>query len=92
MKILDDLISTLRFDTSIKDIRQGVFHTGVLTRNYGLAPTLPKDALRQKPPMVREPGLLLDKSTGDFAGMAYSEHLLEAAIGMATINSLLEFD
>ncbi len=92
MKILDDLTSTLRFDASVKDIRQGVFHTGVLTRNCGLAATLPRDALRQKPPMVAEPGLLLNKSPEDLVGMAYSERLLEAAIGMAAINSLLEFD
>ena len=92
MKILDDLISTLCFDVSVKDIRQGVFHTGVLTQHCGLAATLPRDALRQKPPMVGEPGLLLNKSTKDLVRMAYSERLLEAAIGMAAINSLLEFD
>ena len=92
MKILNDLISTIKFDVSVKDIRQGVFHTGVLTRNCGLAASLPKDALRQKPPMVQEPGLLLSKSTEDLVKMAYSERLLEAAIGMATLNSLLEFD
>jgi len=29
MKILDHLISTLDFNASVKDIRQGVFHTAV---------------------------------------------------------------
>jgi len=47
MKIIDDLISTLNFDAPVKDIRQGVFHTGVLTRYCGLAATLPRDALKQ---------------------------------------------
>ena len=37
MKILDDLISTLDFNASVKDIRQGVFHTGVLTEKYSEA-------------------------------------------------------
>jgi len=92
MKILDDLISTLNFDATAKDIRQGVFHTGVLTRYCGLAATLPRDALQQEPPMVREPGFLLDKTPLDLAQLAYSESILEAAIGMATINSLLEVD
>ncbi|MBW2093513.1 MAG: DUF364 domain-containing protein [Deltaproteobacteria bacterium] len=90
MKILDDLIATLDFDDTVKDIRQGVFHTGVMTRYCGLAATLPRDALRQKPPQVREPGLLLEKDPQELAALASSESILEAAMGMATINSLLE--
>jgi len=92
MKILDDLISTLNLGVNVTDIRQGVFHTGVLTVNCGLAASLPRDALRQKPPLVKEPGSLLEKSVSQLAQMAYSESILEAAIGMATINSLLEID
>jgi len=92
MKILDDLMSILNFEALVKDIRQGVFHTGVLTRNCGLAATLPRDALRQKPPMVKEPGFLLDKSPRELAQLAYCQSILEAAIGMATINSLIEID
>ena len=92
MKILDDLILALNFDATVKDIRQGIFHTGVLTRNCGLAATLPQDALRQDPPMVKEPGFLVDKTSLELAQLAYSKSILEAAIGMATINSLLDVD
>ncbi len=92
MKIIDHIISTLNFDAPVKDIRQGVFHTGVLTRYCGLAATLPRDALKQEGPLVKEPGFLLDKPSRDLALMVYSDSLLEAAIGMATINSLLEVD
>ena len=92
MKVLDDLISTLNMEPKVRDIRQGLFHTGVLTRECGLAATLPRDALRQEQPSVKEPGLLLGKSALELARMAYSESILEAAIGMATINSLLEID
>jgi len=90
MAILEDLLSTLNYDATVKDIRQGIFHTGVLTHNCGLAATLPHDALRQKPPMVKEPGVLLEKTPRELARLAYSQSILEAAIGMATINSLLE--
>ncbi|MCU0582133.1 MAG: DUF364 domain-containing protein [Syntrophales bacterium] len=76
----------------MKDIRQGVFHTAVLTRHCGLAATLPRDALRQDPPMVKEAGFLLDKTVAALVDMAYSESILEAAFGMAAINSLLEID
>ncbi len=92
MKILDDLLSVLDFDAQVRDIRQGIFHTGVLTRNCGLAATLPRDSLRQGAPMGKEPGFLLDHTPLELAHMAYSHRLLEAAIGMATINSLLEID
>jgi uncharacterized protein (DUF4213/DUF364 family) len=90
MKILDDLIATLNTDAKVRDIRMGLFHTAVLTRNCGLAATLPRDALRQEQPSVREPGRLLEKSALELLRMSYSDNILEAAIGMAAINSMLE--
>ena len=90
MKVLGDLISTLNTEAEVRDIRLGLFHTAVLTRNCGLAATLPRDALRQEQPSVKEPGRLLEKSAPELARMAYSDNILEAAIGMAAINSLLE--
>jgi len=90
MKVLEDLILTLNTEAKVRDIRIGLFHTAVLTRNCGLAATLPRDALRQEQPSVREPGRLVDKGALELARMACSESLLEAAIGMAAINSLLE--
>jgi len=92
MRIIDHLIATLNCEAAVKDIRQGIFHTAVWTRNCGLAATLPRDALRQKPPLVKEPGSLTAKKPLELVNMAYSESILEAAIGMAAINSLLEID
>ena len=92
MKILDDLISSLNLKTGIKDIRQGVFHTAVHTLNCGLAATLFRDAIKQKPPFVKAPGFLMEKSVLQLTQMSRSESILEAAIGMAAINSLLEID
>jgi uncharacterized protein len=92
MNLLTDLISSLDLNAKARDIRQGVFHTAVLTRTCGLAATLPRDALRQNSPLVKEPGSLLEKTVSELAHMAFSEIILEAAIGMATVNSLLEID
>lgn len=92
MKIIDHLISTLNLDTTVRDVRQGVFHTAVLTRNCGLAATLPRDALSQAFPLVKVAGSLLNKTPRELTQMAYSESILEASIGMAAINSLLEVD
>ena len=92
MKILDDLMATLNKDAEVNDIRLGFFHTAVLTRNCGLAATLPRDALRQEPPSVKEAGCLLEKSASELARMAHSDSIPEAAVGIAAINSLLEIN
>lgn len=92
MKVLDHLLSTLDFDTPVKDIRQGVFHTAVVSRDCGLAATLPRDALKQTPPLVREAGALLHRTAEELARMVYSGSILEAAVGMAAVNSLLRVD
>ena len=92
MNILTDIIATLDLGAEVRDIRQGVFQTGVLTRRCGLAATLPKDALKQTPPLITEPGRLLEKSASELVQMSFSDSILEAAIGMASINSLVEVD
>jgi len=92
MKIIDDILSTLNTEASVTDIRQGLYHTAVMTSRCGLAATLPKDALKQEHPTVKEAGSLLQKSVNDLVSMVYSEKIPEAAIGMATINSLLDID
>jgi uncharacterized protein (DUF4213/DUF364 family) len=92
MKILDDLILTVNKNSVVRDIRQGVFHTAVVTDKCGLASTLPHDAIKQDQPFVKEAGLLLQKEIKDLLLMAGSENILEAAIGMATLNSLIQID
>ena len=92
MPVLDDIITTLNFNADIKDIRQGVFLTGVVSRHCGLASTLPRDALRQESIFVEDPGLLMDRPAQRLVQLVYSERILEAAIGMATLNSLLDID
>ncbi len=92
MKLHNDLIATLNTEARVRDIRLGLFHSAVLTRNCGLAATLPQDALRQEQSSLKEPGHLLEKSALELAEMSRSDNILEAAIGMAAINSLLEVD
>ncbi len=92
MKILDDILGALDFNTPVVDIRQGVFHTAVQSRYCGLAATLPKDALKQTGPMVAAPGTWHRQPAEALARLSYSDSLLEAAMGMACINSLLTVD
>jgi uncharacterized protein (DUF4213/DUF364 family) len=90
--IIEDLLSTLNTDARVRDVRLGLFHTGVLTRNCGLAATLPRDALKQQKPLMSDPGLLLEKTAAELARLAFSPSIIEAAVGMAAINSLLDID
>ena len=92
VKILDDLLSTLDFDVEVVDIRQGPFQTAVVTRYCALASTPHDHGNHHERPAVREAGALLGKSALEIAKMAYSSSPFEVAIGMATINSLLEVD
>jgi uncharacterized protein (DUF4213/DUF364 family) len=91
-KIFEDVISTLNTEAPVQDIRVGLFHSAVRTRHCGLAATLPRDALKQDPPLMKEPGALLEKSASELARLSRSTSILESAIGMAAINSLLEID
>ena len=90
MKIIDELISELIFEVPVRDIRQGPFQTAVLTRNCGLASTPHDSGPHHNKYPILEAGLLLEKDARDLVLFAKSPSLHEAAIGMATINSLIE--
>jgi len=92
MNILENLLDSLNTQSPVYDIRQGLFHTAVVTRHCGLAATLPKDSLRQKPPLMPRAGELLELSALELARLSLSDSIPEAAVGMAAINSLLDVD
>ncbi len=92
MKILDDLFSSLkRNDFPVKSVHTCVFWTAVITKHCGLSSTF-----REEGPShdrgVRDVGNLTRKTASELAEYAKSESLLEASIGMATINSLIDID
>ncbi|MGQ9627596.1 MAG: Rossmann-like domain-containing protein [Anaerolineae bacterium] len=93
MGIIDDLLASLKEDAPLREVRIGVFWTAVLSRRCGLASTLHQERHHHhgRPP-VPEAGSLLEKSALELASYARSESLLEASLGMAAINSLLEVD
>jgi uncharacterized protein (DUF4213/DUF364 family) len=92
MKIIDDLLSKLVYEATVRDIRQGPFQTAVLTKRCGLASTLHDHTHRHRKAPVEEAGSLMEKNAAGLVQMVYSASPLEAAIGMATINSLIEVD
>ena len=92
MTIIGELLSTLSYEAPVRDIRQGPFQTAVLTRNCGLASTPHDPGPHYSRTPVTEAGLLMEKDVLALARMALSPSPLEAAIGMATINSLIDVD
>ena len=90
MKILDELISSLKEDHVVREVYVCVFWTAVVSKNCGLASTLHEEHPYHK--TVREPGKLRGKSALEIAEYAKSDRLLEASIGMAAINSLIDID
>jgi hypothetical protein len=90
MKVIDDLISSLDKDSMVQEVYSCVLWTAVLTRHWGLA-----SSFRQEHPChskIRGVGEMRGKSAIELAEYAKSDNLLEASIGMATINSLIDID
>ncbi|MBN1161026.1 MAG: DUF364 domain-containing protein [Dehalococcoidales bacterium] len=92
MKIINDILATLEYENPVKDIRMGPFQTAVVTGRCGLASTPHDQGPHHKKSPVADAGMLLEKDARELAGMANSRSPVEASIGMATINSLVEID
>ncbi len=90
LKILDDLISSLREDSVVREVHACVLWTAVVSKHCGLASTFREEHPHHE--IVREAGNLRGKSALELAEYAKSENLLEASIGMAAINSLIDVD
>ncbi len=92
MAILDALLQRLPADEiPIRNVIVGARWTAVCSRHCGLASTLINEGPHGGHP-VRDVGRLHHKSAQELAGWVQSENLLEASIGMAALNSLLEVD
>jgi len=92
VKILDDLIGSLAADATAREVRIGPFWTAVWSRGCGLASTTGLGEHEHGATFVPDAGSLAGRSALDLARLAYSESPLEAGIGLAAINSLLEVD
>ena len=92
MKILDDLILRLKGnDFQVKSVHTCVFWTAVVSKYCGLSSTF-RDEGPSHEKGVRDVGRLTQKTALSLVEYARSKSLLEASIGMATINSLIDID
>jgi uncharacterized protein (DUF4213/DUF364 family) len=92
MKILNDVILSLKGnDFPVKSVHTCVFWTAVVSKHCGLSSTF-RDEGPSHERGVRDVGSLTRKTALELAEYARSKSLLEASIGMATINSLIDID
>jgi uncharacterized protein (DUF4213/DUF364 family) len=92
MKILTELIDSLRGkDHPVKEVLTGAYWTAVVSQGSGLASTFRHESHPHKKG-VREIGRLTEKTALQLAQYALSDYPMEASIGMAAINSLIEID
>jgi uncharacterized protein (DUF4213/DUF364 family) len=92
VKILDDLIGSLAGDAPASEVRIGRFWTAVWSRGCGLASTTGPGAHQHGSRFVEDAGGLAGRSALELARLAHSDSSLEAGVGLAAINSLLEVD
>jgi len=90
MGIIDDLVSSLSEDSVVREIHACVFWTAVVSKHCGLASTFHEEHPYHQ--AVRGVGKLTQKSALELAQFAKSDNVLEASIGMAAINSLIDID
>jgi uncharacterized protein len=92
MGILSDLIASLKGnDDPVREVLTGAYWTAVVSRDCGLASTFRHEEHPHRQG-VRNVGRLTGKTALELAEYALSDYAMEASIGMAAINSLLEVD
>jgi uncharacterized protein (DUF4213/DUF364 family) len=90
MGALDDLISNLTGDSVVREVHTCVFWTAVLSKYWGVASTFHEPHPSHRP--VKHAGSLAGLPALELAQYARSDNVLEASIGMAAINSLIDID
>ena len=91
MKLLEKLLDNLDDDAPVRSVLVGVNWTLVCSRRCGLASTFKSNNLHGHD-AVRDVGSLQGKSARELAHYALSDNLLEVSIGMAALNSMLDFN
>jgi uncharacterized protein (DUF4213/DUF364 family) len=91
MDILSKLISSIKKDALVREVIVSTHSTLVISQRCGISSTM----MSIKPhgeEVIRDAGFLHLKTAKELANYAFSENPLEASIGLAAINSIIEID
>ena len=92
MSVLEDLLASLKTDAPVQEVRTCVHWTAVVSKHCGLASSTHYEQHPHGRGSVRGVGSLHQRSAMELAHYADSDSLLEASIGVAAINSLIDVD
>ncbi len=90
MKLIEKIIASLDQRPAVEEVTIGPFDTAVKSLRWGLASTFRDPCSGDHPAWVRGAGDLVGKPAAELARYALSDRLLEASLGMAAVNSLLD--
>lgn len=91
MNIITALLNSLEKDAPVRSVLIGAHWTVVCSRHCGMAATITSDETHAQA-LIRDVGSLHRKSARELAEYATSTDTLEASIGVAAINSMLDVD
>jgi uncharacterized protein (DUF4213/DUF364 family) len=89
--ILSDLLFSIQSDAPVRSVLVGVHWTVVCSQVCGLASTLMSSHAHGEG-NIKDVGNLHLKSARELSELALADNLLEASLGVAALNSLLEMD
>jgi uncharacterized protein (DUF4213/DUF364 family) len=90
--VLQNILSSLKIDFNVSDIRTCVYWTAVTSSRCGLASTMAASLFPSRGHQVECAGNLLPTGAMELAKLCLSSHSLERSIGIAAINSMLDID
>jgi uncharacterized protein (DUF4213/DUF364 family) len=90
--LIRDIICSIPGDYAVRDIRACCYWTAVASRGCGLASTFIDSCPHHDRPAAKSAGDLTGKSAKAVAELSLSGRLLEATMGMASLNSLIDID
>ena len=91
MKIIQELLDSIRVDASVRNVIVSTHSTLVCSRRCGMSSTT-LSVKSHAEEVIHEAGLLHLKSARELAEYALSTNPLEASIGVAAINSIIDLD
>jgi uncharacterized protein (DUF4213/DUF364 family) len=90
--LLSDLLTSVRQDAPVREVRTCIHWTAVVSKHCGLASSIHYEQLPHGHEEMRGVGTLHERTALELARYATSDMLLEASVGLAAVNSLIDVD
>jgi uncharacterized protein (DUF4213/DUF364 family) len=92
VQILRDIITSLKADSPVREVRKGLFWTAVVSKHCGLASTMMRELCPDENKDNNTFCSFSERSALELARLSLSENISEASLGLAAINSLIDTD